>query len=74
MQIIDAEQRRTPDRLREDEIIAWSPDRFDGNFGNHVKSLIAQSKPKSKSYDLDFFVVYTEYNMVVFFTVLSLSD
>ena len=45
MQIIDAEQRRTPDRLREDEIVAWSPDRFDGNFGNHVKSLIAQSKP-----------------------------
>lgn len=45
MQIIDAEQKRTPDRLRKDEMIAWSPDKFDENFGNHVKSLIAQSRP-----------------------------
>lgn len=45
MQIIDSEQLRTPDRLRKDEIIAWSPDRFDENFGNHVKSLVAQCRP-----------------------------
>ena len=45
MQIIDAEQRRTPDRLRIDEIIAWSPDRFDENFGDHVRSLVATTCP-----------------------------
>lgn len=45
MQIIDAEQRRTPDRLRLDEIVAWAPDTIDQNFGNHVKSLVAQAKP-----------------------------
>lgn len=45
MQIIDSEQRRTPDRLRNDEIKAWSPDKFDENFGNHVKSLVSQSRP-----------------------------
>lgn len=45
MQIIDAEQRRTPDRIRPDEIEAWSPDKFESNFGNHVKSLVSQSKP-----------------------------
>ena len=28
-QIIDASQRRTPDRLRKDEIIAWAPNCFD---------------------------------------------
>ena len=45
MQIIDAEQRRTSDRLRKDEIIAWAPDKFDENFGNHLKSLVVQSRP-----------------------------
>lgn len=45
IQIIDSEQMRTPDRLRKDEINAWSPDKFDENFGNHLKSLIAQSRP-----------------------------
>ena len=45
MQIIDAEQRRTPDRLRPDEISAWSPDRFDANFGDHVRSLVATTSP-----------------------------
>jgi len=45
MQIIDAEQRRTPDRLRADEISAWSPDRFDANFGDHVRSLVATTSP-----------------------------
>ena len=45
MQIIDSEQRRTSDRLRKDEINAWSPDKFDANFGNHLKSLVSQSRP-----------------------------
>ena len=45
MQIIDAEQRRTPDRIRADEISAWSPDRFDANFGDHVRSLVATTRP-----------------------------
>lgn len=44
-QIIDAQQRRTPDRLRQDEIIAWSSDKFNENFGNHLKSLITQANP-----------------------------
>lgn len=45
MQIIDAEQRRTPDRLRPDEIAAWKPDLMDAQFGDHMKSLIAQTSP-----------------------------
>lgn len=45
MQIIDAQQRRTPDRLRRDEIIAWSPDNFMAQCGNHIASLITQIKP-----------------------------
>ena len=44
-QVIDAEQRRTPDRLREDEIIAWSPTRFDENCGDYIRSLIASTSP-----------------------------
>ena len=45
MQVIDASQRRTPDRLRIDEIKAWSPDKFDANFGDHARSLITQTRP-----------------------------
>lgn len=45
MQIIDALQRRTPDRLRPDEINSWLPEYFYGNFGNHVKSLMTQANP-----------------------------
>lgn len=45
MQIIDSEQRRTPDRLRVDEIKAWASVNFDGQCGNHIRSLIAQSHP-----------------------------
>ncbi len=45
MQIIDAEQRRTPDRLRRDEIIAWAPANFMTQCGNHIASLITQTKP-----------------------------
>ena len=46
MQLIDAEQRRTPDRLRADEISAWSPQNFDIQFGNHVRSLVSQTNPE----------------------------
>lgn len=44
-QVIDASQRRTPDRLREDEIIAWSPENFDAQCGDHIRSLVAQTRP-----------------------------
>ena len=44
-QIIDAEQRRTPYRLRIDEIAAWSPNRFDENCGNHIRALVATVLP-----------------------------
>lgn len=46
MQIIDAAQRRTPDRLRHDENVAWAPENFDIQFGNHVRSLVAQTRPE----------------------------
>ena len=45
MQIIDAAQRRRPDRIRPDEIAAWGSDKFDVMCGNHIKSLVAQSHP-----------------------------
>lgn len=45
IQIIDSQQMRTHDRLKKDEIVAWAPDRIQANFGNHLKSLIAQSNP-----------------------------
>lgn len=44
-QVIDASQRRTPDRLRTDEINAWDPEHFDSQCGNHIRSLIAQTRP-----------------------------
>ncbi len=45
MQIIDAAQRRTPDRLRVDEINAWPPEQFDALCGDHIRSLVAQTEP-----------------------------
>ncbi|MBR3750275.1 MAG: metallophosphoesterase [Clostridia bacterium] len=45
MQFIDATQRRTPDRLGKDEIIAWSPKNYDAQGGDHIRSLIAQTRP-----------------------------
>lgn len=45
MQVIDASQRRTPDRLREDEIRAWAPENFESQCGDHIRSLIAQASP-----------------------------
>lgn len=45
MQWIDASQRRTPDRLRPDEIAAWDPANFDAQCGNQIRSLVTQTKP-----------------------------
>ncbi len=45
MQFIDSMQRRTPDRLRHDEISAWLPENFDTMCGNQIKSLVAQTNP-----------------------------
>lgn len=60
MQVINSSQRRTPDRIRPDEIDAWTPDKFMANCGNHIASLVAQSKP-----DLIFItgdIVYGEFD------------
>lgn len=45
MQIIDATQRREPDRLRIDEINAWRPENFDALCGDQIRSLVAQTSP-----------------------------
>ena len=45
MQIINARQRRYPDRIRIDEINAWQPQHFDALCGDHIRSLIAQTQP-----------------------------
>ena len=45
MQFIDAEQRRTPDRLSAGEIRAWAPENFDVVCGDHIRSVIAQTHP-----------------------------
>ena len=60
MQIIDASQRRTPDRIRHDEIDAWGRESIKGNCYNHIKSLIKQTMP-----DLIFItgdIVYGEFD------------
>ena len=44
-QVIDSRQRRYPDRIRADEISAWRPEKFDIMCGNHIRSLVAQTKP-----------------------------
>lgn len=45
MQIIDATQRRTPDRLSESEIQEWSPVNNDKNIYNHIKYLVNETNP-----------------------------
>ena len=45
MQIIDAAQRRYPDRIRPDEVAAWGREKFDALCGNHIKSLVTQNRP-----------------------------
>jgi len=45
MQVIDAAQRRYPERLGASEIAAWQPESFDGLFGDHARSIINQTRP-----------------------------
>lgn len=45
MQIIDADQRRTPDRISEEKIRYWASDRVDANVLSHIRDLVAQSRP-----------------------------
>ena len=45
MQFIDSSQMRKPDRLRRDEIIAWAPENFMSQCGNHILSLVSQTSP-----------------------------
>lgn len=45
MQVIDGSQRRTPDRIRIDEINAWTRENFDAQLGNHIRSVITQTNP-----------------------------
>lgn len=45
MQMIDATQRRYPNRLREDEVRAWQPERMDALCGDSIRSLVAQVNP-----------------------------
>ena len=45
MQFIDASQRRTPDRLRIDEINAWNPKNFDVHCANQIRTLLTQCSP-----------------------------
>lgn len=60
MQIIDSSQRRTPDRIRHDEIEAWGRETIKGNCYDHIRSLIKQTMP-----DLIFItgdIVYGEFD------------
>ena len=45
MQVIDGSQRRTPDRIRIDEINAWTDKNFDVQLGNHIRSVVTQTNP-----------------------------
>ena len=45
MQVIDSLQRRTPERLRIDEINSWKPENFDALCGKQIRSLVVQTKP-----------------------------
>ena len=45
MQIIDAAQRRTPDRISEEKIAYWATDRAEENCYSHIRDLVAQSSP-----------------------------
>ena len=45
MQVIDASQCRTPDRLRPDEKAAWARENKDVQCYDHIRSLVAQTQP-----------------------------
>ena len=36
-QIIDSSQMRTKDRLTQSEVLAWAPENFDTQCGNHIR-------------------------------------
>ena len=60
MQIIDASQQRTPDRLNEREIALWQPEAIPIQCTDQIKSVIAQADP-----DLIFItgdVIYGEFD------------
>ena len=44
-QVIDSTQQRAPDRLRPDEYYAWLPEYFDKQCGDHIRSIVNQTKP-----------------------------
>lgn len=45
MQVIDASQRRRPDRLSSPEIERWAPENAEMNCYSHIKDLITQTSP-----------------------------
>jgi hypothetical protein len=60
MQIIDATQQRTPDRLKEREIALWQPETIPVQCTDQIRSVIAQTSP-----DLIFItgdVIYGEFD------------
>ena len=60
MQIIDASQQRTPDRLNEREIALWQPASIPEQCTDHIRSVVAQTNP-----DLIFItgdVIYGEFD------------
>ena len=46
MQIIDSAQRRTPDRISDEKIAYWSTERAKPNCYDHIRDLVAQSRPE----------------------------
>lgn len=44
-QVLDADQRRTPDRIPRSKVEAWAHKNFDAQLGNHIRSLITQTRP-----------------------------
>lgn len=45
MQVIDSSQRRTPDRISEEKIALWAPERMEENCMSHIRDLVAQTCP-----------------------------
>lgn len=46
MQVIDASQRRRPDRLSESEIERWAPENAEKNCYSHIRDVVAQTDPQ----------------------------
>ena len=45
MQVIDASQRRRPDRLSPSEIERWAPENAEKNCYSHIKDVVSQTSP-----------------------------